>query len=191
MREVLVDRVITVIAEEGLDKTTTKAIVAGTGISEVYIYRNFKNKEDLLSKAFDKLDDELMERVMLHIPVMYTNTLAYEDRCNFFFTAIWKFILGNREKCVAYIRYYYSPYFQKYSAETHKKRYEPLVRKFTEAFRQEANTWMLMNHILVTMLDFAVKVFDGAVSNNDNTAQHVFNVVYNAIKPYFKSKEEC
>ena len=191
MREVLVDRVIAVIAEEGLDKTTTKAIVAGTGISEVYIYRNFKNKEDLLSKTFDKLDNELVERVMLHIPVMYTNTLTFEARCNFFFAAIWKFILGNREKCVAYIRYYYSPYFQKYSAETHKKRYEPLVRKFTEAFRQEANTWMLMNHIMVTMLDFAVKVFDGAVPNNDNTAEHVFNVIYNAIKPYFKSKEEC
>lgn len=191
MREVLVDRVITVIAEEGLGKTTTKAIVAGTGISEVYIYRNFKNKEDLLSKAFDKLDDELMERVMLHIPVMYTNTLTFEERCNFFFAAIWKFLLGNREKCLAFIRYYYSPYFQKYSAVTHKKRYEPLVRKFAEAFRQEANTWMLMNHIMVTMLDFAVKVFDGAVPSNNDTAEHVFNVIYNAIKPYFKSKEEC
>lgn len=35
----LIDRTIIVIAENGLDKTTTKAIVKGTDINEAYIYR--------------------------------------------------------------------------------------------------------------------------------------------------------
>ncbi len=187
----LIDSAICIIGTKGLDKTTTKAIVAGAGINEVYIYRHFKNKEHLLSKAFDKLDEELVAKAMLHIPVMYMQGLSFEDRCRFLFSAVWEFLLGNREKCLAFIRYYYSPYFAKYSSEEHKKRFEPLVQRFDEAFLEEANTWMLMNHILVTVMDFAVKVFDGALPNNEDTAQHVFRVIYHSVKPYFKRKEEC
>ena len=70
MREKLIARTITVIATEGLDKTTTKAITTGTGINEAYIYRHFSDKKDLLSKAFDKLDEELVAKVMQHLPVL-------------------------------------------------------------------------------------------------------------------------
>lgn len=189
MREKLIARTITVIATEGLDKTTTKAITTGTGINEAYIYRHFSDKKDLLSKTFDKLDDELVAKVMQHLPVMYMQELEYEMRCWVFFTSVWKFMLGNRDKCLAFIRYYYSPYFQRCSAEEHKKRYMPLVDKFKDAFREEANVWMILNHILTTMLDFAVKVFDGAVPNNDDTAEHVFRLIYCSIRQYFKKKE--
>jgi hypothetical protein len=98
-------------------------------------------------------------------------------------------MLGNRDKCLAFIRYYYSPYFQRCSAEEHKKRYMPLVDKFKDAFREEANVWMILNLILTTMLDFAVKVFDGAVPDNDDTAEHVFRLIYCSIRQYFKKKE--
>jgi len=190
VRDVLINRTISVIAEEGLDKTTTKAIVAGTGINEVYIYRQFANKEELLQKAFEKLDEELVSKVMLHIPVMYMLSLEYRARCRFFFNEVWKFLLGNREKCLAYVQYYYSPYFRKHSAEDHRLRFVPLVEKFNEAFREEANSWMLLNHIINTMLDFAVRVYDGDLPDDPDTAEHVFRVVYYAVSPYFKKAEE-
>lgn len=186
VKEALIDRAITVLGSAGMDKATTKAIVAGTGISEVYIYRHFTNKEDLLAKAFDRLDEELVEKVMLHIPVMYIPSMEYELRCRFFFTAVWEFLLQNQTKCMAFIRYYYSPYFVKYSAEAHKQRFIPLVAKFRDAFRDEANAWMLLNHILTTMLDFAVKVYEGQLPNDADTAEHIFRVVYFAVRPYFK-----
>lgn len=80
----LIDRTITVIAENGLDKTTTKAIVKGTEINEAYIYRYFSDKEDLLSHVFDTLDEELVAKVMQHLPVMYMRELEYELRCRVF-----------------------------------------------------------------------------------------------------------
>ena len=95
----------------------------------------------------------------------------------------------NKDKCLTFIRYYYSPYFKQYSAESHNRRYKPLVEKFKDAFRDEANVWMLLNHILNVMLDFAVKVFDGAVPNNDDTAEHVFRLIYGSVKQYFREKE--
>ena len=190
VKEVLIDRAITVLGSAGMDKVTTKAIVADTGISEVYIYRHFANKEDLLAKAFEKLDEELIQRTMMHIHVMYVHSMGYQNRCRFFFTAVWDFLLQNQTKCLAYIRYYYSPYFNKYSAEAHQEHFLSLVSKFQDAFKEDANTWMLLNHILTTMLDFAVKVYDGQLPNDADTAEHVFRVIYYALRPYFKRTDE-
>lgn len=182
----LIDRTITVIAENGLDKTTTKAIVKGTDINEAYIYRYFSDKEDLLSHVFDTLDEELVAKVMQHLPVMYMRELEYELRCRVFFEAVWKFLLGNKEKRLAFVRYYYSPYFTKYSAESHKRRYVPVVEKFKEAFKDEADVWMILNHILNVMLDFAVKAHNGQMLKEDNYVEHVFLVIYASVKQYFR-----
>lgn len=187
MRNVLIARTITVIADEGLDKTTTKAIVTGTGINEAYIYRQFDDKEDLLAKSFSKLDEEFVEKVMQHLPIMYLTALEYETRCRSFFTAIWNFLLKNREKCLSYVRYYYSPYFPKNSFTEHHKRFLPVVEKFRDAFIDEADVWMILNHILNVMLDFAVKVHYDQMPKEDNYSEHVFRVVFASIKQYFKS----
>ena len=188
-RRGLMDGTIHVIAKEGLDGATTKQIGLATSINEAYIYRCFEGKEDMFAKIFASLDEEIVTKAMQHVPVMYMQEMQYEMRCWVFFTSVWKFMLGNRDKCLTFIRYYYSPYFQRYSAEEHKKRYVPLVDKFRDAFRDEANVWMILNHILTTMLDFAVKVFDGAVPDNDDTAEHVFRLIYCSIRQYFKEKE--
>lgn len=190
MREKLIARTITVIATEGLDKTTTKAITTGTGINEAYIYRHFSDKKDLLSKAFDKLDEELVAKVMQHLPIMYMQELEYELRCRVFFEAVWKFLLGNREKCLAFVQYYYSLYFTKYSAESHKRRYIPIVEKFKDAFKDEADVWMILNHILNVMLDFAVKVHNGQMPSEDNYSEHVFLVIYRSVEQYFRKSKE-
>ena len=189
LRQRLIDGTIHVIAREGLDKASTKQIGLATSINEAYIYRCFEDKEDMFAKAFASLDDELVAKAMQHVPVMYMQELEYEMRCWVFFTSVWKFLLGNRDKCLTFIRYYYSPYFSRCSAEDHRKRYMALVEKFRDAFRDEANVWMLLNHILNVMLDFAVKVFDGAVPDNNSTAEHVFRLIYGSVKQYFRKKE--
>lgn len=189
-KETLLARTVSVIAHEGLDKTTTKAIVSGTGINEVYIYRNFSNKEELLSKTFDKLDDELFTKAMQHVDVMYMTELTFETRSRIFFKNVWDFLLGNREKCLAFVQYYYSPYFKKYSVKEHKRRYVPLVEKFQNAFRDEADVWMILNYILNVVLDFAVKVHNGEMSKEDDYAEHVFRVIYASIRQYFNKPQE-
>jgi len=187
IRDTLITRTITVIADEGLDKTTTKAITQGTGINESYIYRRFSDKEDLLSKTFDKLDDELMTAVTRCLPIMYVQDIEFELRCRAFFNNIWAFLLGNKEKCLAFVRYYYSPYFTKYSAESHKKRFLPIVERFSLAFIDEADVWMILNHILNVLLDFAVKVHNGQMSEEDDYSEHVFRVIYRSVEQYFKA----
>ena len=188
VRSKLIESTIKVIARDGLDKTTTKAIAKESDLHEAYIYQHFENKEKLLAQTFDVLDEELATTAMQNVEVMYMQNLNYEARCRFFFSAVWHFIIGNREKCMAFIQYYYSPYFKKYSENGHTKRYIPLVEKFCDAFKAESNVWMILNHILNVMLDFAVKIFNDAVSNSDDTAEHVFRLIFCSVKQYFKSE---
>ena len=188
-RQQLIDGTIHVIAREGLDGASAKQIENETGINVVYIYRCFEDKEDMFAKTFDFLDGELVTKALQHVEVMYMRELEYEIRCRVFFTAIWKFLLGSRDKCLAFVRYYYSPYFGKYSAEKHRQRYQPLLDKFSPAFKDEANVWMILNHILNVMLDFAVKVHNGAMPDNDDYSEHVFRVIYRSVEQYFKKGE--
>ena len=186
----LIDGTIHVIAREGLDKASTKQIGLSTKINEAYIYRCFKDKEDMFAKAFDSLDNELANKILQHLPVMYMQDLEYELRCRVFFEAVWKFMLANKEHCLAFIQYYYSPYFTKYSVEAHKKRYVSVVEKFKDAFKDEADVWMILNHILNVMLDFAVKVHNGQMPSEDNYSEHVFRVIYRSVEQYFRKTKE-
>ncbi len=189
LRQKLIDGTIHVIAKEGLDKASTKQIGLATSINEAYIYRCFKDKEDMFAKAFASLDEELLEKTMQHVSVMYIKEMKYELRCWTFFISIWEFMVERRDNCLAFIQYYYSPYFSKYSAEEHKVRFTPLVDKFKDAFREESNVWLILNHILNVMLDFAVKVHNGQMPKGDSYAEHIFRVIYASVKQYFKKEE--
>lgn len=185
IRQKLIDGTIRVIAKEGLDKASTKQIGLTTSTNEAYIYRCFKGKEDMFARAFDALDEELLAKTVQHVEVMYLPGMEFVQRCRSYFLAVWAFLLSSRDKCLAYVQYFYSPYFTKYSAEDHKKRFMPLLSKFSAAFKDEADVWMILNHILNVMLDFAVKVHNDQMPNNDEYAEHVFRVIYASVKQYF------
>ena len=65
-----------------------------------------------------------------------------------------------------------------------------LVAKFQEAFNDEVDVWMLLNHILTTMLVFAMKVYDNQFPNDEHTANYVFGVIYQSVAPHFKQANE-
>ncbi len=185
-RRKFIEGTICVIAREGIDKATTKQIGLETSLNEAYIYRCFADKEDMFARTFDALDDELVNRAMELASVMYDSKMECQVRCRYFFFAVWEFLLQNRERCLTYIRYYYSPYFFKYSAEDHQKRFAPLVNKIKVSFKEEADVWLILNHVLNVMFDFAIKVHNGHALAEENYSEHVFRVVYASIKQYFK-----
>ena len=186
-RRRLIDGAIYVIANEGLDRASTKQIGIATSTNEAYIYRCFEDKDDMFVKTFDYLDEELFYICMKYIDVMYMKSLDYEMRCRFYFSAILEFLLGKHDKGLTYVQNFYSPYFSKYSATTHKEKFIPLVLKFKDAFKDEADVWMILNYILNVMLDFAVKVHNGQMLNSDNYAEHIFRVIYRSVEQYFRN----
>lgn len=188
-RSKLIEGTIQVIARDGLDKATTKLVGLETGLNEAYIYRCFAGKEDMYAKTFDLLDEELVDKVLENLPVMALQDVPFRERSQMLFTAVWKFVLGNRARCLAYVQYYFSPYFPRLSVELHKRRYKPVVDSFRVVFLDEADVWMIINHIIHTILNFAVKVHNDQMPKDDDYAEHVFRVVYASVEQYFRNKE--
>ena len=190
VRRKLIEGTIKVIARDGLDKTTTKQISSETDINEAYIQRCFKDKEDLFAGCFEMLDRELFSNVMRNIPVIYMENMESELCWRAFFLKIWEFMLGNKDKSLAFVRFYYSPYFVKYYAEQHKKLYEPVVDNLRKAFKPEADVWMILNHIFNVMIDFSIKIHNGLTQHNDDYTEHILRVIYASVKQYFIDAEE-
>ncbi len=185
LRRKLIEGTIQVVAREGLGETTTKKVRLASSVNEAYIYRCFKDKEDMFAKTFTFLDEELFDITMRYVEVMYAEERPFIERGRTYFTKVWELLLRNRDRCLAYIQYFYSPYFVKCSVEEHKNRFLPLVAKFRAAFKPEADVWMILNHILNVLFDFAVKVHNGQMESKDNYAEHVFRVVYVSVRQYF------
>ncbi len=190
IRQAMIDGTIHVIARDGLENATTKLLARESGVNEAYIYRFFGGKDDMLIKTFENLDEELVNGIQSNIIYMKVQNMEMRERCWLVFCGVWKFLLSNKDKCLTFIRYYYSPYFDRYSAESHKKRYEGLVKVISRAFHEDAYVWMILNHILNVMLDFAIKVFNGTMENTDANVEHVFRVIYESVKQYFKTERE-
>lgn len=183
IRQALIDGTVRVVARNGLDKATTKALATEAGVNEVNIYRMFNGKDDLLKKTFSALDNELVSEILSRLPIMDVTAMPIEDRCRALFFFVWKYLVGNSEKCLCFIRYYYSPYFEKYSFEEHKANYRIVVEKFAPAFKQGVDVWLMLNHILDAMLSSAVKVFQKEMPDTDESAERVYNLVYSAVEP--------
>ena len=188
VKERLIDGAIKVIARDGMDKATTKAITTETKLYETYIYQHFKNKDGLLVAAFEKLDEELLFVTTSNLRCFEDPEKDYLTQAREYFTAIWEFMLEMPARTVTYIRYYYSPYYGKYSAVAHNQRFMPLLQKFKGNFADETNVAMLLNHMLSTTMLFAMRVIGGELEDNEDTRKHVFLVIHNSISPYFSEK---
>lgn len=182
IRRSLIEGTIRVVAREGLDKATTKLLATEAGVNEVYIYRFFEGKEDLFASTFSKLDNELISKILNHLPIMEMTELDIVERCRLLFDRIWKYLLSNSDEWLCYTRYYYSPYFKKYSFEKHRRNYDVIVKVFEPAFVEGSDVWMILHSIMHIMLTSAVKVFQDDFSDNEKTAEHVFSLIYSGIK---------
>ena len=190
LRNILIKQTVSVIANDGLDHTTTKAIVAGTDINEGYIYRVFRGKEDLLAAAFDSLDCAFMEQMMASLPLMLRPGVPEQECARAFFNAVWQSLLDNRESSLAFVRYFYSPYFSRNSVEAHRARFAPLLDALSPFFCDDADVWLILNHILNVMLFFVVKVHIGEHAASERYTEHVFRVIYQSVRQYLKNYRE-
>lgn len=183
IRNTLLSRTISVIADQGFDGATTRAITGTTGINDAYIYRCFKGKEDLMAEAFATVDEDICRVLNNH-----TDSKTVDLRAAF--ADLWRYFLNNPEKTRMYSRYWYSPYYQWNSAERHRETYAPLMEKIQSLLTDGANAELLMQVVLCGMITLALCVFDGSVPDNSKTAEEVGRLAYHAMCSYLRATEE-
>ena len=184
LREALLEATIYVVANDGLDKATTKALATRAQVNEGYIYRVFDGKDDLLTKTFEMLDGQMINHLHGVMTIMRDESLDMETRCYHIFSQVWRFFLAGQDECLCYIRYYYSPYFTKYSWEQHKKAFEPVTERFGHVFKQGTDVWHMLVYVLDIIFSSVVRVFRGDLPNTQETEKSVFDLLYHSIQPY-------
>ena len=194
VREILINNAIRLIAEGGFEKATTKAIthsggeLSGMKMNEVYIYRIFGSKEHLYEVAFERLDTEFLYALRDCIDQIEEFRVNTKDKLFKTFLTIWRFVLQNEARCRCYIRYYYSVYFKEASLERHNRLFREIIAEFAPLFKEDADVKSIMHSVLTTLLDFAVRVYNGDLKDDDINTPHVFNVLYCTMMTYFKDE---
>lgn len=151
-KETLMEAVVKAVAAHGMENLTTKEIYNICGINEVYIYRYFENKDDMVAKVFARSDERFLKLVSDNLPIMKYTGIEYELRCRLLFTKVWEYMMANPERVMFYVGYYYSSTFTKYSYCEHMKRFDVLVERMRPACHPEANVKTVLHHILDTLL---------------------------------------
>lgn len=178
MRLKFIKSAVHIVATDGLDKTTTKLIAADAGFNESYIYRCFKNKEDLLAEAFYSEDVRFAHHIQNTLPIMKLSGPTWEERCFLLWKSCWDFIIEKPEDCRFYIRYYYSANCKEYAYNRHLDFYKPLIEKVRFAFRTDVNVDMLLHQIFDTMLSFAARTLNHEIANDETTMKWMFRQIF-------------
>lgn len=193
VKDLLISNAIHTIAEGGFEKATTKEMTYCGGtlpnikMNEVYIYRLFGSKENLYESAFARLDNELFGAFRRGVDRVGNFETDVYDSLNKFFAMAWDFVLSDEERCRCYVRYYYSIYFKGNSREAHKKLFSDIVEDIAPIFKEDADVEAILHSVFTSFLDFAIRVYNGDLENNEINRPHIFNVLRCMMMNYLKT----
>ena len=184
----LLDSTVRIISRDGLDKASVRAISADCNIPNPYIYQHFKDKEEMFARAFAREDLALMYVNENIVATLHGPALNSENKCRVLWFRIWTYFMEHQNEIQFYVRYRYSTYYEKHSQETHQKMYEPLVQKLQHCFLDGANTEVLLQHALDTMMNMAMKVYRGELLDSEESRSDLFTLTLGAVQPYIKTE---
>ena len=188
MRQSFIDSAIRIVARDGMEKTTTKAIAAEAKLNEAYIYKCFSGKDELLSAALQMEDENFANLLQKTLPVMHMQGFSWKERAYILWKKSWDFILKEPADCIFYIRYYYSASCRIHAYETHLACFKPLIEKASKSFKPATNMDMLIHQIFSTMLFFASRVLGGELENSEETTAWAFEQIYSFVVPNVKDE---
>ena len=196
IRSLLISNAIHLISEGGFEKAATKELTYYKGdlpdfkMNEVYIYRLYGSKEALYEAVFASLDMEMYNAIQSGLKKIGGFEKHTKEKFYEFFLLAWQFVLKNEDRCRCYVRYYYSVYFKGESLEKHQRHFDAIVERFRPLFIEEADVKTIMQSIFNALLDFAVRVYNGVLENNEINMSHIFNVLYCMMVTYLKNPEK-
>lgn len=192
VKELYITNTIHTIAEGGFEKATTKELthcggtIPGFKMNEVYLYRIFGSKEALYEAAFTRLDRELFSALVDAHRLVGGFDVDRKQRLYDFFLLAWRFVLHNEHRCRCYVRYYYSIYFKGTSRDAHNELFTKIVSSISPIFKEEADVLAILHSVFTSLLDFAIRVYNGDLIDDDLNRPHVFNVLYCMMSTYFR-----
>lgn len=176
----LLQGAVRAVARNGLENTTTRSIGTEAGIDDAYIYRYFKDKEELICRAFLAECEAYIDRILQSIEMLRKNEIAetLEDRCRFVVACAWNYLKEHPDLSRFFVRYYHSAGFQNHASEQFRMLLSRIAASVSETLNIQSNAPLVMIHLMESMFSFASKFADGLLPDNDDTLNAVFGQLY-------------
>ena len=188
-RQNLINSSVKVAATIGLSNTTTKTICNEAHLNEVYLYRNFNNKEHLLLESYLQENEKLMRLIVDEVDEQnkYVQTKSLKERSNAVVLKAWDYLTENPNVCKFLVYYYQSEQFTKYALSEHNKWANLLLNKLNmESYNEKEYARTILYVIFNTVFSMAKQVADNRLPNTKETAEMVFKCVYIFISACYK-----
>ena len=190
-RTLLLQSTVRAVAKCGMKDVSTRSISGDAGINDAYIYRYFRDKEDMLMQAYFLENERFMRCVGKQIDAIREERERFtlEERCHLGFRCAWRYLIDNPDVCRFFVYYYHSPNFQKYAFEEHRKQVDYLAEKILHLFERLPDAEDCLYALFTLLHSFALRVLNGELPDDAETEERVFKMVFTTILTQMKATE--
>lgn len=175
----LMDAVVRLVSKNGVENLSTRAIVAeaeGVG-TDVYLYRLFGSKENLLLQTFLREDRKLIEEVLRRIDVLREISLPFADRLRHLWHSVWLWLTSaHPETCLFLARYYYCSFCGEQAKLEHTALCAPLVEKCSSLY-PGVNVSRMLDSAMGMLLATAFQVCSGRTPDDGTAAESGYRMM--------------
>lgn len=193
MRQSLKDNTIRLVAEDGLSNLTTKKVAQTSGLAEVYIYRYFESKTDLLEQCFQEVELKFGEKIKeIFIGNPEKDITVHAKKMWY---GYWNYLIENRELVIFATRFYNSSFFTEEMLEFTRDNFKSLMKEirssnkgWTIENKEVIEKDLIIQYILNVTSGYAVKVLQGEIDDSEETVEFIFNRIISPILREVKIK---
>ncbi|MCQ2399554.1 MAG: TetR/AcrR family transcriptional regulator [Clostridia bacterium] len=179
-----IDSTINVIAAQGLDKASTRAIANDCNLNDALIFRYFDNKNAMFKQSFIRTDREIYKIIWDAKEKARKEGATFEGRSRAMLDTTWDCLMAHKNKSLFYVRFYYSVYYRDKEREEHVKLFTPLIEEF-KAVAEEGTMVDIVTHAIFDMLmSLVVKGLKGELPHDGTEYPKNFKLLYSVLKAY-------
>ncbi len=188
-KELLLDKTMQIVAENGLLSFSMKQVTKAVGTSEGLIYRHFETKENLLFQCFQSIDREIAALFTDEkIPPLTSGEEVYR-----YIKELWmryfKFLIQNNYKTLYYFEYRDSPYiaavseYGELAANTYFKGFVDVFEVLSNKYHvlEKTNADYLWTYILDVTGIFAKRVVRKELPGDPQGCENAWNLIFQGI----------
>lgn len=189
---ILMDSAVHAAARDGLENTTTRSIGCAAGLPDSYIYRYFRDKNDLLEQAYIRAMQSFYQVILRKIQHLREQERNFEPEqyCRLIWQDVWDFLMENPDICRFCIYYHYSPNYHSLAQEKDTYYRCKMAEILSPEFFNSVEIPLLLDMLFAIMFFMAVQVVDGKLPKNEQTDEMAFNQIYTAISANLKRLHE-
>ncbi len=188
----LLDAVVRVVAQKGVEGTSTRAIAteAGHGLTDTVIYRFFSGKEDLMRQAFLRESRSYMKEMDSRFSVLWERNLPREQRMRFLWHSLWGWTTAHKTESTFLVRYYYSACFDDTAKRQYREIWMPLANRIQELVpgKETEQLFFMALETLETLASAAYPVCCGRSPDSASASEYGFRRVMGLVNEFIASE---